>query len=98
MALSSPPIPPVIGDIVANRKVDIATGYVNVNSLLAATVGLPHCYARPNSRISILDVSHEPLYTWHSDEDGLSTRLFILPLLPEIGFVVANKTFDIATG
>lgn len=42
MALSSPPIPPVIGDIVANRKVDIATGYVNVNSLL--TVGLPHCY------------------------------------------------------
>ena len=41
MALSSPPIPPVIGDIVANRKVDIATGYVNVNSLL--TVGLPHC-------------------------------------------------------
>lgn len=58
----------------------------------------PHCYARPNSRISIFDVSPEPLYTWHSDEDGLSTRLFILPLLPEIGFVVANKTFDIFTG
>lgn len=59
---------------------------------------IPHCYARPNSRISIFDVSPEPLYTWHSDEDGLSTRLFILPLLPEIGFVVANKTFDIVTG
>lgn len=58
----------------------------------------PHCYARPNSRISIFDVSFEPLYTWHSDEDGLTTRLFSLPLLPEIGFAVANKTFDIVTG
>ena len=54
MALSSPPIPPVIGDIVANRKVDIATGYVNVNSLLAATVGLPHCYAWPTTKTRTL--------------------------------------------
>ena len=68
------------------------------NVMSESPLPYPHCYARPNSRISIFDVLPEPLYTWHSDEDGLPTRLFILPLLPEIGFVVANKTFDIFTG
>lgn len=68
------------------------------NVVSVSALPYPHCYARPNSRISIFDVSFEPLYTWHSDEDGLTTRLFSLPLLPEIGFAVANKTFDIVTG